>query len=352
MSALAIEPGRIVILRALQLGDMLVAVPALRALRRRFPSAEITLIALPWARDFAERIARYVDCFMEFPGWPGIAERDYCASRTAAFLARARAARFDLAIQMHGSGVASNGFISTLGARVTAGYAEPERGHDLDIWKLYPDRGHEIERNLGLARLLGSTDTSTALEFPLTGADREGAERLLAGATARARPLVGVHPGASAPARRWPLAKVARLVDRLQREYGATVVLLGGPSDVGAARELEHRAARPVVNLAGRTSLGELAALIDRLDLYIGNDSGPAHLAGARCTPSVTIFGPVDVERWGPLDRDLHAVAWRPVACSPCGLRECPIDHRCLTWLDVDTVFDLAAGQIERAKVR
>jgi ADP-heptose:LPS heptosyltransferase len=193
---------------------------------------------------------------------------------------------------------------------------------------------------------------STGLEFPLTRADRGEAERLLASETPLKRPLVGVHPGSSAPARRWPLAKFAELIDQLQDEHGATVLLLGGPEDVDSAGWLERGAARPVTNLAGRTSLGGLAAVIDRLDLYIGNDSGPAHIAAARRTPSVTIFGPVDVERWGPLNRELNAVARRPVACSPCGLRECPIDHRCLAWLEVDEVLALAASSLERARVR
>jgi ADP-heptose:LPS heptosyltransferase len=96
------------------------------------------------------------------------------------------------------------------------------------------------------------------------------------------------------------------------------------------------------LNLAGLTTLGGLAAIIARADLLISNDTGPAHLADALKTPSVTIFGPADPKRWAALDRSLHYVVRWPVGCNPCGHWECPIDHRCLRLISAGLVLEVA----------
>src|SRR5947209_5720114 len=114
--------NHIAVFRALQLGDLLVAVPALRALRAQFSNAEITLIGLPWAKSFVERFHRYIDRFVEFVGYPGIAEVDVVPERTACFIEEQRSYGYDLVIQMHGSGESSDRFTLALGAKMTVGY--------------------------------------------------------------------------------------------------------------------------------------------------------------------------------------------------------------------------------------
>jgi ADP-heptose:LPS heptosyltransferase len=161
------------------------------------------------------------------------------------------------------------------------------------------------------------------------------------------RPLIGIHAGAHAPARRWPAERFAVVADHLAQRFGAQIVLTGGPGEeeiaqaVAAGTPLAGRVA-PALNVAGQTSLGGLAALIDRLDLFIANDTGPAHLADALGTPSVTIFGPADHRRWAPLDHTRHPIVRRPVPCSPCRYTVCPIDHRCLHWVEPDAVIEAA----------
>jgi ADP-heptose:LPS heptosyltransferase len=112
-----------------------------------------------------------------------------------------------------------------------------------------------------------------------------------------------------------------------------------------------ERMSVPVVNVAGKTSLGGLAALISTLDLFISNDTGPAHVACAVDTPSITLFGPADYERWAPLDQIRHLTARHPVACSPCGFWDCPIDHRCLRWLRPETVILLAQQLLQKTSI-
>ena len=167
-----------------------------------------------------------------------------------------------------------------------------------------------------------------------------------AGRLAR-RPLIGIHAGAHALARRWPAERFAVVADHLAQRFGAQIVLTGGPGEeeiaqaVAAGSSLAGRAA-PALCVAGQTSLGGLAALIDRLDLFVANDTGPAHLADALGTPSVTIFGPADHRRWAPLDQRRHRIVRRPLPCSPCRYAVCPIDHRCLHWIEPDAVIEAA----------
>ena len=116
------NPRRIAVFRALQLGDLLLAIPALRAIRARFPEAEITLIGLPWAASFARRFRCYIDRFVEFAGYRGIDEGEVVPERSQQFLAEQRAYAYDLVIQMHGNGQTSNACVLDMGARLTVGY--------------------------------------------------------------------------------------------------------------------------------------------------------------------------------------------------------------------------------------
>ena len=334
--------GRLAIVRALHLGDLLLAVPALRALRRGFPTAEITLIGLPWARDFVRRFHRYVDRWREFPGYPGLLEVDVEQSRTEAFLKEERAYRYDLVVQMHGNGRASNPFALALGGHRTIGYYESEPPDGLWLGATYPDDQHEIERDLGLVRLLGLPIDDVRLEFPLIPEDLVELASILPSDLGSRRPVIGLHVGARPPARRWPPERFAIVGDVLARRYQAQIVVTAGPGEEEMARTVVDKMERPAVNLAGKTTLGSLAALISLLDLFVSNDTGPAHVAVALDRPSVTIFGPADRRRWAPLDQQRHPITFQPVDCSPCPHWECPIDHRCLRWIEPEQVIDLA----------
>lgn len=361
-------PQRIAIVRALYLGDLLLAVPALRALRTGFPRAEITLIGLDWAAAFAERFSAYVDRFVPFPGFPGIDEVVVDPVRTATFLRAQQAYGYDLIIQMHGSGRTSNPFVLGLGGSLTAGFYDPstvssrckERslveprgqraeippcvgitgGDGLDIAAPYPDDLHEIERNLRLVAMLGCPADDASLAFPVGIDDRDEADALLA--RRDHRPPVGIHPGAKHPSRRWPAERFAAVADGLAARYGARIVITGGADEIDVARAVERAMRFPATVLAGKTSIGGLAALIERLDLYIANDTGPAHIAGALGTPAIVLFGPADLRRWAPRGPRTRVIA-RDVACRPCGLAVCPIDHRCLAWIKPEEVVAAAS---------
>lgn len=321
---------RIAILRALQLGDMLVAVPALRAIRRNFPAAEITLIGLPWAASFATRFHHYIDRFVPFGGWPGLPEMEATPAQSARFVAEQQAYGYDLAIQLHGSGGASNPCVLALGARASAGLYEGERPAGLTYAAPYPHDLHEIHRNLRLAEALGCRDLDPRLEFPLDGRDLAEAGDLLCHLPDNSGPRIALHTGARPSARRWPPEYFALVADDLARRYGAQILLTGSPAEAATVAAVQARMTTHAHSLAGATSLGGLAALLSTLDLFITNDTGPAHLAVAVGTPSITLFGPADSVRWMPLNQARHPALREAVPCSPCKYVDCPIDHRCL----------------------
>lgn len=347
-----VQPRRIAIFRALQLGDLLVSVPALRAIRRRFPQAEITLLGLPWAETFVQRYRHYLDRFVEFAGYPGIDEVAVQPERTQQFLAEQRAYGYDLAIQMHGSGQTSNPFVIALNATTTIGYYTGTKPPVLTLGTLYPQDQHEIYRNLGLTKLLGCTDLDSQLEFPLFDEDYAEAASLLRSLPYAHRPWIGLHTGARPPARRWPAEYFAFVADELAQRYDAQILLTGSPTEEATVHAVMKQMKTRPLNLVGRTSLGGLAAMIGKLDLFISNDTGPAHVACAVDCPSITIFGPADYRRWAPLDITMHAAVRRPVECSPCDFWECPIDSRCLRWLHPAKVLNVAERFLHDAPLR
>lgn len=318
------SPRRIAVFRALHLGDLLCATPALRALRCQFPAAEVTLIGLPWAADLVRRLPS-LDRFAPFPGYPGLLEVPYEARRTEAFLTRMRAAGYDLVIQLHGDGHISNGFVAAMGASRSLGY---RLGPDTRLTDSLPWVEDETEtlRWLRLVALLGSPTDDVRLEFPITAEEKAHAAALLTGFGTGPGPLVGLHPGAKDPARRWPAARFSAVAARLVDQWDARVVLTGGAAERELTAVVQRMASRPVLDLAGQTDLGTLAAVIGRLDLLLTNDTGAAHLAAATATPSVVLFGPSRPERWAALDRERHLV----------------VDARALVTADVDAATALA----------
>src|SRR5438874_171438 len=257
---------RIAIFRALQLGDLLQAIPALRAIRTGFPEAEITLIGLPWAKSFIQRFQHYVDRFVEFVGFPGIFEVEVIPERIAGFIEEQRAYGYDLAIQMHGSGRTSNRFILALGAKMTVGYYTRLRPEELTLSVPYPGNQPEVFRNLGLAKLLACQDCNPRLEFPLCNQDRSEATTLLSRLPRPDRPWIALHAGARPPSRRWPVKYFASIADELTQKYNAQIILTGSPDEKLIVQAVETQMKTRPLNLVGETSLGGLAALISELD--------------------------------------------------------------------------------------
>jgi ADP-heptose:LPS heptosyltransferase len=303
--------GRICLFRALPgIGDLLCAVPTMRAIRAARPDVAVTLVTLPATLDLAGRFAGYVDEVLAFPGFPGLPDRRPDVRAIPGFLAELHARRFDLAIQLHGTGDRTNDVVKLFGARRSAGFhprgePAPEPARYLP-WR---ESEHEIERWLRLARHLGFEGHDTRLELPLDpGADSEAAEALeVAFGSRQPERLVVVHPGASVATRRWPARAFATVVDRLLAE-GAEVVVTGSAGERPLTQLLVSMVEGPgrVVDLAGRTSLDGLAGILRRAELLVTNDTGVSHVAAALGTRSVVVFTGSEPSRWAPLDGERH----------------------------------------------
>ena len=334
---------RIAVFRALVLGDLLCAVPAWRALKAACPEARITLVGLPWARELAQRLS-CIDRFVAFPGHPALPEMPCDLPALPAFLSRMQQERFDLVMQMHGSGGVVNPLVVCFGAQRTAGFFLPgQYCPDPETFIPWPARGHEIERLLSLTDALGVPRRGLVLEFPLTDADRQALVRVWPG-SAQAR-YVCVHAGAQLRSRRWPVQRFARVADALAGQ-GYTVVLTGTVAERPLVRELHAAMQRPAVDLSGRTSLFELGALVEGADLVVCNDTGISHVAAALGTPSVVISSGGDVSRWRPLDARRHRVLWHDLPCRPCAHDLCPSAHECALEISAATVIETALDSL------
>lgn len=250
---------------------MLDAVPALRALRRGFPAAEITLVSSPWAGDFAHRFGHYVDRFVPFYGFPD--PRDEAAGPFS-FQPTTRDSgdrRYDLVVQLLDGHQKSNAWARALGGRMTAGYYVDDPPPYLTLAVSYPEERSEVERLLYLTRMLGCPSDDTALEFPLFLEDQVEARRALSRFARSSLPSVALHTTS-----RMDVHHAACVAEAMVSTGQCTMALLG-ESALSVARRMGTRP--PVI--ANPFSLAGLAAVFARMDLVITADAGALRLAQA-----------------------------------------------------------------------
>lgn len=304
------EIKKIAVFRALQLGDMLCAVPALRALHHAYPDATITLLGLPWAESLISRFPHYLHSFMHFPGFPGLPEQEFNATSFSRFLLDMQEEQFDLALQMQGNGSVINPMIELLGAKHTAGFCIsghycPSNG----LFITYPDGIHETERHLRLMEHLGIAGYGTELEFPLYKKDYD--DYAETGFCLEPGKYVCIHPGSRGSWRQWPPAHFAALGNYCAAN-GLTVVLTGTTEELEIVEQVKNQLNKEPLIAASKTSLGATAVLIQNARLLIANCTGVSHIASALETPSLIVSMDGEPERWGPQDKSLHCtIDWK-----------------------------------------
>ena len=331
-------------------GDAVMAVPALRELRRIFGDARITLVARPWVAGLfdGEGLA---DELIAIEASRGALES---AKRFAELTLRFRRDRFDFAVLLQ------NAFGAALAARAggvrkIAGYPTDSRRLLLHFSIPVPSdhkTAHQVTYYLNIASSIErelAGESQIDLERPLPpklNVGLEAKERALtligefAGAplspTSR---ILAINPGATnSRAKQWIAERYANVADTLAREDGFQTIIVGAAGDIEAANKTVQHMASPAIALAGKTTIAQLKAVLACASLLISNDTGAAHVSAALGVPTVVVFGPTEHFSTRPLS-DVVTVVRHDVECSPCMLRDCPIDHRCMTRVEVNDVY-------------
>ena len=335
------------------IGDAVMQIPALRELRRIFPNAKIALYTRDWARgifeaaDFIDEILTVEESESKFKD----------ALRQAKIL---RKEKFDLAVLF------PNSFESALIAKLARiprrfGYAKEGRSILLtDAVKIpeWKNRRHETFYYLNLIAEIEKSffGTKTVLEnepqvdLQISASRRAEAERILTEKKINLSKLVialGVG-STNSRAKRWQATSYAELNDKLQRELNAEVILVGAENEVNVSREVYEKAEIKPTILTDETNLAQAAAILNRADLFVSNDMGLAHVAAVVGTKTLVIFGPTNPLTTQPINSE---IIYKQVECAPCMLRDCPIDHRCMTRISAAEVFE-KAKEILSEKIR
>lgn len=333
--------NRILVRSTNWLGDAVMTTPAISAIRESFPGAHISILATPLVAEMFTRHADVDEVIVyDRRGRHGGFRGKF---RIAAEL---RERKFDLAILLQNAiDAAIITFLAGIPQRM--GYRTDGRGFLLTHGcPVTPETGrlHHVDYYLAMLGMFGITTSVKRQRLTVAPEESDSVDGLLSpNGIARSDFVLGVNPGATyGSAKRWYPDRFAAVADRLSAEWGARVVITGGPGEAAIAADIEREMTHPCLNMAGKTTVRELMALIERCDFFISNDSGPMHMAAAFDVPVVAVFGPTDHATTSPFSSKMVIVR-KETACAPCMLRECPTDHRCMTAV---TVVDVVRAAI------
>ena len=321
-------------------GDAIIALPALRAVRRRFPNAAIAIVARPYVADIyrEQEICDELIAYDPKGAHAGLGGRERLARQL-------RAEKFEVALLLQNAFDAA-WLAWRAGVPERIGYARDGRWVLLTKRIPVPKPGeisaHEQFYYLELLRRAGWIDSlpdehDVRLQVG-EASQRCAEERLLSARARRNVPRIAIGAGASyGSAKCWPPERFADFVNRFRAHSDADVILFGTVAERPVADAIACGIKGPSINFAGKTRIAELPPLLSRCQLFVGNDSGAMHIAAAVGLPIVGIFGPTDPFGTAPITRRCTIIQEQPY-CSPCFLRRCPIDHRCMTSIRPEAV--------------
>ncbi len=372
--------AHILVVKLAGIGDLLLATPALRALRESYPQARIDLLVTPDSAgllDGWDAINNIIvlDKYL-FDHLKEVVRRPQVLLPLKTLWRTLRAGEYDAVLLLHHltlpfGRLKHQVLMRASGARWRVGL---DNGHGWFLNVHVEDRGfgykHEAEYALAIAQAVGATTESRRLELPLSEDERRQAHQLVysvEGSESTAHPLIALHPGSGgySTARRWSPERFALLADTLYHDFGGRIVLMGGPEEAELHQQIMGmmRSGVPACSLAGRGSIKVAAAVLELVDLFVGNDAGLMHLAVAAGAPTVAIFGLSNHKAWGPYTGDqgnAHATVVRlDLPCMPCfyrghqlGTPEGCITRDCLMLLGVDPVAAAARRMLREGHTR
>ena len=337
--------GRILLLRLERIGDLLMALPAIAAVRAHAPNAQIDLVVGSWNADLARAIPSVNGVETLDAAWLA---REGSGAGLASMLKTAagwRGRHYDLAINFEPD-VRTNLVIAAAGARWTAGYRSAGGGPLLDEALEFDPRRHTTDNALRLVTTVFGDPSAAGPLLDLPEDDRRRAQQLVGGAR---RPLVAVHVSGGRPIKQWPVERFAAVSAALADTRGATILLTGAAADRPLIEAVTQAlGSRSVVDASGVESLLTLAAVLQQCDLLVTGDTGPMHLAATVGTPIVAVFGPSDPRRYAPLGaRD--RVVRIDLPCAPCNRIRLP-PARCSGGTP-DCLAGVSADAVTRAAI-
>lgn len=352
----ALVPGvkKIAILSPSAIGDFVVTLPALHALKAAYRAAHIIYIGKQWHAELLRDRPGPIDEVVVMPPVPGVgapADTATDPEEIDAFIRAMQAHRFDLVFQMYGGGRYSNPFIKQFGARMCIGLKAAD-AEPLDRYLPYVYLQNNRLRLLEVAALAGADRLQLGQEFAVSDRDREQAGMLVP--SSEKGPLVLIHPGATDLRRRWPATHFAAVADALA-EKGARIVISGAEAERSLVKEVVSHMRHPALDLCGRLPLSSLCGLLERAALLVANDTGPLHLALAIGTPCVGIYWFSNLFVAGPLVQRTHRAALSlQVSCPICGIENmhtrCEHDVSFVAKVTVDEVLGMAFDLLTQAR--
>jgi heptosyltransferase I len=348
---------KILIVKLSAIGDVLHTLPALCALRRHWPAARIDWVVeaaaadlvnghpdldrvivsrrKAWVRDLKDRV-----------------RRAGALAEIRRFIVELRQTRYDLVLDFQALLKSALVVALARGRRKVGfgrGLEHMEHSYHVLTERIPPPsmEVHALARNLMMVRALGVPVSEVAYHLPVTDADRTAVEKMLKEiGIDGGRSLIAINPVAQWPTKLWPEERFALLADRLLERDDVSVLFTGGSGDRPVVERILGAMKRPALDLTGRTSLKQLAALYQRARLVVSTDTGPMHLAAAVGTPVVALFGPTAPWRTGPFGPG-HRIVRAPVHCAPCFKRDCDIGG-CMDRISVDRVMAAVERTLSR----
>jgi heptosyltransferase-2 len=332
------EDGKVVIRSPNWIGDAVMSLPAIQAVRQSLPDTPISILAKPWVADlFRGNPERCQVIVYESPG-------NHRGLRGRWALARKLRQEkfnggillpnsFDSALIFFLAGIPHRAGYNTDGRRIFLTHAVPVNRRIKE--------GHQVGYYRHLIRSLGFDDSQARPRLGVEASQKKQAmKKAQALGLEDRKEWVGISPGAAyGSAKEWFPERYGELAERIAAQWNCQILLLGSSSERPVTGRLNPKAPIPIIDLVGRTTLGEAMALISRCRAFIGNDSGLMHVAAALGVPTVAIFGSTDPRRTGPVGETCRVIQ-RPIPCSPCFKARCPQNRECMERISVDEVFE------------
>ena len=314
------NPQRILVIKLDHLGDVLLATPVFSNLRRAYPAANIHALVGEWgevglrSHPDVDKILRYNARFFCRPGKPKPRYEVFTV------LSQLRQQKYDLIIDLRGDWLTAL-FALMKPTRYRLDYAWLQVANKLRLARF--TGLHQLERNLDLLRTADIPISCELPAFHTDAADRNWVDNFLHESEILSnRPLIIIHPGSPIPLKRWRTERFAAVADWLIEQKNAQILFVGTRDEVDITTTVQNQMHGKSINLAGGTTVSQLAELLKHCHLFLGNDSGPMHIATAVGTKTIGLYGPGDPARFGPVGPNCHAVRNSP-HCLPSRVTDC-----------------------------